>query len=130
MRRLTVNIGFITNSSSVIHWFDGAILKDPEVQAFIDAYELSAGSIGENLWNRARCGSLLTTEDQFAQVREDLADEIGSNNIVQNGGVATRNGGVAIIYGDEYATIFSELAHVMSEAAERLNISNWSNSYN
>lgn len=126
MKRLTVNVGFITNSSSVVHWFPRAVLEDPEVRAFVEAYEIGGGFLGEEIWNKSACGSFVVSAEQREALRAALNDgEYGGGHAV--GG----EGEVAVVYGDEYSSVASELCEVLGRACRRMGISDgWSHDYN
>lgn len=112
MKRLSINIGFITNSSSVIHAFDQELLEDEDVKAFMIAYEIQDGFIGKNLWNRSQCGSVILTEEQRQEAIANLNDEeYGNPNIPEP---------VVVIYGDEYNTLAREVCDLLSNAAKKL----------
>lgn len=125
--RLVVNVGFITNSSSVIHWFPKEVLQDPDVQAFLNAYGMSSGTVGSDLWHRGACGSFLVTPDQYADAEGQLSgsEYCTAPSIGPNDGSA-----VAVIYGDEYQTVFSELSGVLSRAAEKMKLSGGGDCFN
>lgn len=119
MKRLTIQIGFITNSSSVIHWFPKEVLTDPEVRTFIEAYGIGEGFVGEYLWSRSSCGSFLVTDAQKNAAEYQL-------NESEYGGGGYSMGGpdkVTVIYGDEYTSVASELCEVLSRACRRMEIS-------
>lgn len=129
--QLTVNSGFITNSSSCIHWFDKRILKDPDVKTFIKKYELGAGSVGRDLMSRSSCASLVVDQKTFLQAAADFQ----SGDYAEYAPSIFRPGeeyqdNVIVIYGDEYSNIFSELCHLMEDAAKRLKIPHNCTDYN
>lgn len=98
--------------------FPRSILEDHDVKAFIDAYEIQGGFVGENLWHRGMCGSFVVTEEQRAQAAAELNDPDYGGGKYDLGGPDT----VAVIYGDEYESIASELSAVLSVAARRMGI--------
>lgn len=116
MKRVTINIGFVTNSSSCIHFFDKRVLEDPEVKTFLESYGIGGGYIGEELWSRNTCGSFLVTEEQkheaFARLREP-----GYGSFAD-----PRESDVVVSYGDEHPEISMELSTVLERACERLGI--------
>lgn len=123
--QLTVNTGFITNSSSCVHWFDPRVLKDPDVKQFISKYELADGEVGSGLMNRSSCGSYIPNATKHAEAMAQLAGEEYSPPIGP-----TYDDRVIVIYGDEYQTVFSMLSERMRKAAERLKLAHDSASYN
>jgi hypothetical protein len=124
MKRLTINIGFITNSSSVVHWLPKEILQDEEVKAFLDAYGLAGGTVGDDLWRRDTCSSFIVTPEQAEAANEQLRSSEYSAP------VEVPVDAVTVIYGDEYSTVFAELSHVLEAAASRLGLVGGSFEYN
>lgn len=125
MKRVTINIGFVTNSSSCIHSFDKRVLEDTEVKAFLSAYGIENGYIGADLWNRATCGSFLVSQEQKDAAFEQL-NEPGYGKYA-----APAANEVVVIFGDEYQEISSTLSGILSQACERLGIGGCdSHSYN
>ena len=108
---LQINTGFITNSSSQVCFFDRKLLDDPEIKAFLEAFSVSGGYIGPNLWHRGNCGSVLITQEQKEKARKELEElEEGffsSYAPSVDGGEDT----ITIIYGDEYS---DDLAYILS----------------
>lgn len=110
-RVLQINTGFITNSSSAVHFFDPRILEHPEVKAFMDAYDIKE-CVGNNMWDRGNCASLLITDGAKARAQAQLAD----NDYGMTGPTVTVPG-VVLIYGDEYDSVIAELCGIMRDAA-------------
>jgi hypothetical protein len=110
---VTVSRGFITNSSSVIHWFDqNRMLSNPKVRTFLSRYGFDDGSlpnmVGADLYSRAGCSSIATdnkTKDVLINEVECIQgiDELKDESI-----------GI-IIYGDEYTSFSSELSLILEE---------------
>lgn len=128
-KRLIINMGFITNSSSAIHWFPKEILEDPEVRTFMEAYGLGGGYVGSELWHRGACESLLITPEQKQEARERL------NDTEYSPGTGDRyfkdaDNQVILIYGDEYSSVTSELASLLSDVARKKGLAHSSDEYN
>lgn len=113
-RVLSIVTGFVTNSSSVIHGFDRAVLQDPRVQALMDAYDVRGGFIGPHLGSRSHCTSLIMTPEQQKEATERF---VGLEYGGFNPGFAEDM--VYCIYGDEYESLASELCHIMREVADK-----------
>jgi hypothetical protein len=133
--RLGMNLGFVTNSSSVVHSFPVAVLNDPGVQAFLKAFEIHGGFVGMDLWHRAHCGTFAVTKDQKEEVNQQFAQMYEGEDAPYTGGrvpsVPTGDDQVSVIYGDEYQSMASSLSHLMAQAAEKLGIkSGYGDSYN
>lgn len=126
--RLSINIGFVTNSSSVVHHFPKELLNDPTVKAFIEAFELSRGFVGEDLWHRGACGTFAVTKEQKAEVQAKLQSinegRDADDYTVNVPGIAMDDDSVVLIYGDEYSSIASSLSGLMMEAAKKLGMEN------
>jgi hypothetical protein len=112
-------VGFITNSSSAVHWFPKELLDVPEVRAFMAAYGLSGGTTGSDLWDRSRCDSVALTEAQKHEVRTQLSSAEYSGGIGES--IDPKDASTfVVIYGDEYESVTSELAALLSRiCAER-----------
>lgn len=127
MRFLSVNIGYITNSSSCVHHFPRAVWEDAQVQAWIKTYELQAGYVGEYLWSRQSCSSVLVTKEQkeqaLAQLRAEEYSEYGP-------AIDTEDDSVVVIYGDEYHDTTHILCELLSSTAERLGFAATRQDYN
>jgi hypothetical protein len=118
--RLSMNIGFVTNSSFMVHHFPAQVLSNPKVAAFIKAFEIANGYVGEDLLNRSMAGTVAITQTQKESVRNQLT-------ILNEPNVETDD--VVITYGDEYDSVARSLAELMQEAAEDLGISCYSDEY-
>lgn len=125
MLKITVNIGFITNSSSVVFHFPKELLEFPKVKTFMEKYGIIDGFVGYDLWSRQSCSSLLVNQQQFQEANVQFQD--AEYKIYAPAIDDTK---AAIIYGDEYETITSELAKIIEECAKENNISVSSSSYN
>lgn len=132
--RLGMNLGFVTNSSSVVHSFPVAVLQDPNVQAFLKAFEIHGGFVGTDLWHRSQCGTFAVTKEQKEEVNQMFnainvaGEEPFYTSIPQ---VSTNNDDVVLIYGDEYQSMASSLSHLMSQAAQKMGIPfGYGDSYN
>lgn len=123
-RRVTVNIGFITNSSSCVYYFPKEVLADPQVKAFLEAHELTRGYIGEELWYRSECASFLVTEEQKAKAKDILRSYDPDDRETSESSVSKvidpKDDGVYILYGDEYQSTTHILCRMMSNALAKL----------
>lgn len=128
-KRLIINMGFITNSSSAIHWFPKELLEDPEVRAFMDAYGIGGGYVGNDLWYRSACETIALTKDQ----KQATKDQLGSSDYDSRMGSAVNpddDSQFVIIYGDEYTCVTSELAHLLCRVADKKGLSHSQDEYN
>lgn len=125
MKRLSGNLGFITNSSSAIYHFPRVLLEDPRIQAFLQIYELGSGYIGQNLWNRQYCDTLAMNPEQKREVLTKLREEeYGPPHIDAD------SDSILIIYGDEYQNVTHSLASLMCEVVREKGLGYSSDEYN
>lgn len=111
--KISMNIGFVTNSSSVVHHFPKEVLDHPQVAAFIKAFELEDGFVGREMWRRDECTTIAMTRKQKEEVQQKLAQsEYGSKGPPIN----VDSDEVVIIYGDEAQSVANSLAHLMCQA--------------
>jgi len=125
---LSGNVGFVTNSSSVIYSFPKEILLDANVATFIKDHELHHGFIGDDLWQRDKCTSLAITKEQKIYINKKLNQE--EEYYYESLCVNEDNDDIILIYGDEYDSIVSTLAQIMENAAKKLKIEFISRDYN
>lgn len=113
--RISINSGFVTNSSSVVHYFDKGLLDHPKAVAFMEAYEIDEGFVGEDLWYRSHCDSILISKDS----KEEAIKNLNSGDYA-NYAPSINPGGeeVIIIYGDEYDSLAQAFAHLLKQIAE------------
>lgn len=117
MKRLAINIGFITNSSSCIYWFPKEILEDPTVDAFLSAYGFKQDFIGESL-SRSCCATFTCTLEGWNTMADRLS---GGFQTIRPG----EPGDVIIMYGDEHPEdkpFIRHILEVLDEAADRLGL--------
>lgn len=124
--RVAVNSGFITNSSSCVHWFDRRVLKDPDVKQFLAKYEITDGEVGSCLLDRSKCGSFIPNAETHKEAVDSTAGEEYGPPLKQDYDEQQ----VITIYGDEYQTVFSILTELLRKAAERLKVPHTATSYN
>lgn len=118
-KRIGINIGFITNSSSAVHHFPKALLEDPEIKRFLAALEVEDGFIGSDMWSRNECASLLITKEQKEEALRKLADtEYGGSAP----GLDMSDESVIVIFGDEHHGICHQISDLFDKACERLNL--------
>jgi len=118
MKKVTINIGFITNSSSVVHWFPRELLEDSEVKAFLSSYEIEDGYVGSNLWNRGECGSFITSREQ----RLGMNAKMRFDSDIYGPMSDPESDDLVVIYGDEYKNLSSILCTILDEACVRLGL--------
>ena len=108
---MSINVGFITNSSSVIYHFPAEALNHPKIKSIIDAFEIKEGFVGKDLWDRSECASIAVTKEQKKKVQEEL------NSLDWHSGpsVNVDSDEIIIIYGDEYDSLAMFLASALTE---------------
>lgn len=120
---LSMNIGFVTNSSSMVYHIPRALIEHPSVQAFMKAYEIEDGFIGIDLWHRGYCATVAITREQKLEVRKKLHD----SDYGTPPPIATDNEEeIVIVIGDEHETIAKRLVGLL----ERLNPAEDGRTYN
>jgi hypothetical protein len=122
--RLGINIGFVTNSSSVVYHFPVEVLSDPTIQAFLNAFEISGGFVGAEMWHRGACASFAVTREQKEELNRKFnsindGEEVSYTNVPQ---APLDDNTVTLVYGDEYTSLASNLTHLLREAAKRMGI--------
>lgn len=124
---ITLGLGHTTNSSSCIHFFPKEILKHPLLVSFLERYEISGGFVGEDLWSRSTCDSLLLTEEQKNQANKDLKslDGFHAPSVVEGGQEE-----FVVIYGDEYSGVASIFAEMCEDVCKELGLKHSSTEYN
>ncbi len=119
MKILSANIGFVTNSSSVVYHFPREVVENEDIQAFIKAFEIEEGYVGNHLWNRSSCQTFALTKEQKQEVNAELSDPDYGSGLSVN----TEDDSVVMVYGDEYHDITSILIHMMVEVAKKMDVS-------
>ncbi len=122
-----INVGFITNSSSVVYHFPVALLKDPRITSFLQAYEIGDGFIGDDLWARNRCGTLAVTREQKMETGRRLSHpDYGASATVD---IDDENSFVVVI-GDEHNDIAAILARMLTSISEEQGVHIIGHDYN
>ena len=117
MRHLSINIGFITNSSSVVHHFPAELLKHPKIAAFMEAFEIKDGFIGKNLGYRQDSPTIAITKGQKAEVYANLRTEeadIPEGDIPE---INVDSDDFVVIYDDESESIVTALVRLIDECS-------------
>lgn len=124
MKKLSLNLGHVTNSSSMVFWFPREILEDEEVRAFLEAFDLTKGWVGADLSCRIGCRSFLLTKEQ-KQTAAASVDGCYREPVINLDGDE-----VVVIYGDEHSDATAHVAEVLSAACQRLGLEYTSEEYN
>lgn len=124
--RLGINLGFVTNSSSVVHHFPAEVLNDPVVRLFLDKFEIGGGFIGSDLWHRGACSTVAMTKEQKREVQRKLQaineGQESDGYMARVPAINTEDDSIVVIFGDEYTSLASALSRLMSEAAKQLGL--------
>jgi hypothetical protein len=116
MWQLGINIGFITNSSSVVFHFPKELLSDPGIAAFLRAFEVQDGYVGRDLWDRGDCGTLAISRDQKKLASAMLLElEYGNPPGID----VTDDSTFVLIYGDEHRDITAVLHDMLRDLMEK-----------
>lgn len=124
---VSINIGFITNSSSVVHHFPREMLAHPTISAFMVAMGIEDGFVGDNLWDRGGCTTVAITKEQKEEAWEKLQTE---SEHCRAPGIDTKGDDIVLIYGDEYESVAASLAGLMGQVAHEMGLSTGGDSYN
>lgn len=122
---LGINVGFVTNSSSMVHHFPRQLLDDPKVKAFLEAFGVEHGVVGDNLWHRGACTTIAITKEQKQEVVRAFAEEEYSHPHID-----VNSDEVVVIYGDEYTSVANTLAHMLSELCRERDLPYGGDEYN
>lgn len=123
--RLSINIGFITNSSSAVYHFPRHLLEDPKVKSFLEAFELHEGLLSEDLWSRSHCTTIAMTKEQKQEVKARFATDDSYPPAID-----TEDDSVLVIFGDEHSSIANTLAKLLCDVGQKLGIHCLSQEYN
>jgi len=98
-------------------------LEDPEIKAFLEAFELEGGWLGGDLWSRSGNHSFIVTREQRLEARKRLMPEDEEDDWWGNPpNINPDNDDVIVIYGDDYQTTANTLAHMLRDVCDRLNL--------
>lgn len=115
--QIGMNIGFITNSSSVVHHIPKALFEHPKMQAFLQAYGGEGGFVGDEIWNRSQCGTLAITQEQ----KSELKHQFESNGYGSPVTVDPNNESeVILVYGDEYEDLAYMIHQMLRQVSEEV----------
>lgn len=127
--RLSMNIGFTTNSSFAVCHFPRQLLDHPTVKEFIELFEVSQGFIGDDMWNRSTCSTMAVTRKQKERLVEAFHVEGEDAQWVKPPAIDVESDDVTVIYGDEYTSLARNLAGLMREAAKEMGLSFFTDEY-
>lgn len=134
MKQVGINIGFITNSSSVVYHFPRELLKDKNVAAFIEAMGIQDGFVGSNLWDRGDCETFATTKEQKAEALKALAEYdwgLGDDFKPNHPPIpVNEDDRIVVVIGDEYPGLTMTLAQMLKAAAKAAGVGYFSDDYN
>jgi hypothetical protein len=115
--QIGANVGFVTNSSSMVYHFPKTLLEHPAVKAFLTAFEIEDGFVGDNLWSRNACGTLAITRETKQAAIQNL--ESNGYEDFNGPGISMDENEFVVIYGDEHADIAYVLAKFLQDLAEK-----------
>ncbi len=114
MMKVSMNIGFVTNSSSCIHHFPSEVLRHPKIQAFLKIFAIEDGFVSEELFDRSLCTTVAVSRDQKAAVQTALNSE-DPEDLEDGPFIDVESDEVVVIFGDEYDSIAKTLSWMMAE---------------
>jgi len=121
-----MSLGFVTNSSSMVHHFPNALLEDPKVAAFLRAFDVAQGYVGDDLWHRGLCETIAITPAQ----KEDVNRQLTENEYGASIRVSTDTDEFIVIYGDEYSSMASTLCDLLRTVCDERKIPYGGSEYN
>lgn len=122
--RVTVNIGFITNSSSCINCFPKELLDHADVKEFISKYGLSGGYVGSDIMMRSEADSFLVTAEDKRSVAVALSEYDYEVQHLEDEDTVT------VIYSDEYDSLSRVFCDLLSKVAKELGMTVYAYDYN
>ncbi len=123
--QVSANLGFVTNSSSMVYHFPAEVMNHPRVQKVLAAFDVGGGFVGKDLWSRSNCGSLLITPEQKTEAREMLGGEA-----FYGSAPAINDEGIAVVYGDEYTSLASILCDMFEAVCKEMGLDFTSTDFN
>ena len=103
MKKLAINTGYTTNSSSRVVHIPKDLLEDPDIQAVLEKYEVEDGYVGDNLWHRAKCETLALTKEQKRKAKDQLQNHGYDHEPTAIPRIDVGDEDKAVlVYGDEY----------------------------
>lgn len=119
--QLGINIGFVTNSSSMVYHVPKAVLEDPNIKAFLQAFELEEGFVGSDLWSRDTCETFAVTKEQKLEARKKLDEYWDDPEFsIRTPAIDVEDDStVVLIFGDEYPGVVSSLLGLLREVLEK-----------
>lgn len=125
-KMIGINIGFVTNSSSMVYHFPKSLLDDPQVKTFLEAFEAVDGFVGDDLWSRRDCATFAVTRDQKKEANDKLHQD--GYEEYHPPGIDMSEETVTVIYGDEHPGLASTICQMLKDAAERHGINDYGGS--
>lgn len=119
MKRLSFNLGHVTNSSSMVYWFPREILEDPEISAFLEAYDLGKGWVGGDLFSRSGNHSFIVTREQRLEAIAQFEAAVDDDWTPTFPTIDPDDDAVIVIYGDEYSTTAHQVGRMLVDACKR-----------
>lgn len=120
---ISTNIGFITNSSSVVHHFPRKLLEHPKIAQFMSIFGLENGFVGENMWHRGECATIAVTKEQKEKVARGMRElDLEEPYSCSGPAIDVDSDDIVVVYGDEYQSVANELAHMLKDAANELGL--------
>jgi len=133
MKIIGMNVGFITNSSSVVYHFPKEVLEHKSVKHLIESYNIGNGYIGSDMWHRGQCESIATTKETKKALKDQMKSDylsLGYGDEYYGPQIDDEDDSIVIVYGDEYDGLAQELCYAMEEACEELGITGSRDDYN
>lgn len=114
--KITGNMGFVTNSSSVVYHIPNNIMQDSRVQSFLKTFEVEDGFVGPELWHRGMCSTIAVTKEQKQEAQRQLSDTDYSGAPT----IDVESDDTVIIFGDEHPCIAYQLLDLLDQVAKEI----------
>ena len=125
--KFTINVGFITNSSSVVHYLPPELWNHPKIKALFELYG-GDGYVGNYMASRVGCETVAVTPEQKEQALHEYRDVFESGFSLSS---TEKETGAVIIFGDEYQSLPQLLSSMARDLASEEGIEDgWAFDFN
>jgi hypothetical protein len=121
MKIISINIGFVTNSSGLIYHFPKTLLKNPYILEFLRVFEIGNGFIvGDPSYRNG--SSFAVTDEQKEAVRKAFAVD-ADDGFSYSPNLDAGDDEFIVSFGDEHNSVASTLADLFTEICDAQGIS-------
>ncbi len=128
--QIGANVGFVTNSSSMVYHFPKTLLEHEGVKAMMAAFEFTDGFVGSDMWSRNRCGSVAIHREDKLAIQAGL-QEMNEEDTNPGPTISVDDDTTfVVVFGDEHTDLAHVFARMLQEIAKDLGIVVSGNDYN